>query len=106
MLENVWRELRSPYIQLLKIDTQGFDLEVLRGSIAVFDAGAINNVLVEMNFAPMYSDQPTPAEIITFLGMRELQLVGLYEVERQDHCIAWSTGLFSRTLWRSAPKNV
>lgn len=105
-LENLWRELNFPGIHLLKIDTQGFDLEVLRGGAALFDAGAINNVLIEMNFVPMYVGQPRPEEIIAFLAERELRLVGLYEVVRQQECIAWTTALFSKAPWRSFPKSV
>jgi FkbM family methyltransferase len=105
-LENLWRELKSPGIHLLKIDTQGFDLEVLHGGAAVFDAGAIDNVLIEMNFVPMYIGQPRPDEIMAFLAERELRLVGLYEVVRQEECIAWTTALFSKTPWRAFPKSL
>ncbi|MGD9657290.1 MAG: FkbM family methyltransferase [Methylocystis sp.] len=105
-LESIWRELGSPRIHLLKIDTQGFDLEVLHGSAAVFDAEAIDNVLIEMNFVPMYIGQPTPEAIMRFLAERELRLVGLYEVVRQEDCIAWTTGMFSKAPWRSFPKRL
>lgn len=104
-LENLWRELNFPGIHLLKIDTQGFDLEVLRGGAALFDAGAIDNVLIEMNFVPMYVGQPRPEEIIAFLAERKLRLVGLYEAVRQEECIAWTTALFSRAPWRAFPNS-
>ncbi|MDQ4077233.1 MAG: FkbM family methyltransferase, partial [Chloroflexota bacterium] len=40
---------RIDTIDLLKIDTQGFDLEVLSGATGALQAGIIRNVLVELN---------------------------------------------------------
>lgn len=84
-------------IALLKIDTQGYDLRVLQGATALFQAGAVDHVLIELNFLPLYEDQPAPDAIIAFLGSHGLQLVDFYEKCRRDQRIAWCTALFQKT---------
>src|SRR5262249_11352198 len=81
-LDSERREVGDPHIDLLKVDAQGFDMEVLRGCGGTFLSGAVDNVLVEMIFVPMYVGQPAPAEIMTFLAGQHLHLVGLYEIVR------------------------
>jgi FkbM family methyltransferase len=83
-------------VDLLKIDVQGFDLEVLLGATASLASGAVRNVLVELNFVPMYEGQASAAAIVELLGRHGLFLTDHYEKKRQGHTIAWSTALFSR----------
>lgn len=83
-------------IDLLKIDTQGYDLRVLQGSDHLFQTGSVNHVLVELNFLPLYDGQPTPEEIITFLRDHGLRLVDFYEKCRREQCVAWCTALFRK----------
>lgn len=83
-------------IDLLKVDTQGFELHVLRGAEAQFAAGRVRAVLVELNFADLYVGQPKPAEVITFLDERGLRLVDFYEKCRHNPLMGWCTALFTR----------
>lgn len=85
-------------IDLLKIDVQGFDLNVLKGSEYMLEKGKIKSILIEINFHPMYLNQAKPWEIIEFLARYNISLVGLYEISRSVHHpeqIAWCTALFS-----------
>lgn len=86
-------------IALLKIDTQGYDLRVLQGAAALFQAGAVDHVLIELNFLPLYESQPAPEEIIAFLRGHGLGLVDFYEKCRREQRLAWCTALFRRTKW-------
>jgi len=83
-------------IDLLKIDTQGYDLRVLHGAADLLQAGAIAHVLIELNFIPLYENQPAPAEIISFLAGHGLQLVDFYEKCRRGQRLAWCTALFRK----------
>jgi FkbM family methyltransferase len=83
-------------INLLKLDTQGYDLEVLHGAKGAFAAGIVENVLVELNFAPLYKLQASPVEIISYLDFYKLVLVDFYVKHRSGNGLAWCTALFSR----------
>lgn len=83
-------------IDLLKIDTQGFELHVLRGAERLFAIGAVGAVLVELDFATLYEAQAAPADVFAFLQRHDLHLVDLYEKCRRDSLLGWSTALFAR----------
>lgn len=86
-------------IDLLKIDTQGFDLEVLKGAEAMIVGKSVGGVLVELNFAPLYTDQCGPGQVIDWLCQRGFSLVGFYEEVRPSLVLSWATALFlPRTL--------
>jgi len=84
-------------IDLLKIDTQGFDFEVLKGATSLFAEGRIRHVLVELNYIPLYSGQCSPLEIENFLTAHGFRLVDLYEKVRTHTAIDWCTALFQHT---------
>jgi FkbM family methyltransferase len=83
-------------IDLLKIDTQGFDLRVRRGAAGLLQKGQITHVLIELNFLELYQGQANPAEIIAFLGQHGLHLVDFYEKCRQNQRLGWCTALFRK----------
>jgi len=83
-------------IDLLKIDTQGYDLRVLHGATKLLEAGSVTHVLIELNFLPLYESQSAPEEIISFLSRHGLQLVDFYEKCRREQRLAWCTALFRK----------
>jgi FkbM family methyltransferase len=83
-------------IDLLKIDTQGFDLRVLRGAVGLLRNRQITHVLIELNFLKLYQGQANPPEIIAFLGQYGLHLVDFYEKCRQQQRLGWCTALFRK----------
>jgi FkbM family methyltransferase len=85
-----------PRIGLLKIDTQGFDLDVLRGALTCLNRKIIDAVLVEVNFIEMYTNQCTFGEIERYLAGTGYGFVNLYEVVRTKSCIQWATALFTK----------
>lgn len=56
-------QLTTP--SLLKIDVQGFELEVLRGACSLLPE--IDEILVECSFVELYEGQPLADEVICFL---------------------------------------
>ena len=82
------------HIDLLKIDTQGFDLEVLRGAAKTLRRRAVDNLLVEVNFASLSKGQGSFGDIEQFLADKGYGLLTLYEVVRSNFCIRWATACF------------
>jgi FkbM family methyltransferase len=66
----------------LKLDTQGFDMEVLRGG-----SDSLSTVLAlqtEASVIGIYKGMPTYMEMIRYLGERGFELSGLYPVGRDS----------------------
>jgi hypothetical protein len=56
----------------IKIDTQGYELEVLKGAADVLEATAI--VEVEMSLVPLYGGAPMYQDVLDALGDRGFRL--------------------------------
>jgi FkbM family methyltransferase len=89
-------------IDLLKIDTQGYELRILQGASGLLAKGCVESVLVEINFAPLYDGQVWAHEMIGFLHERGLHLVDFYEKCRLNPHLGWCTALFTRRRPSSA----
>ena len=69
------QELINPKV-LVKIDVQGFELEVLKGSedlIKCFDY-----IYVECSYKELYESQPLVSEVVQFLFKKGFRLEGVY----------------------------
>lgn len=65
---------------LLKIDVQGFELEVLKGSAACLDF--FDSIYVEASFVQLYNGQPFASDIIDYLHQRDFRLRGIYNLSQ------------------------
>ena len=65
---------------MLKIDVQGFELEVLRGSHALL--GFFDWVYVEASFEPLYANQALAGDVTAFLEENGFVEEGRYNVSR------------------------
>lgn len=81
-------------VDLLKVDTQGFDLEVLAGATEMFKQGRVKLVLVELTFCDLYQGAPAVDEIMRFLRERGFKLVALYNMHYRHDVADWCDGLF------------
>jgi FkbM family methyltransferase len=68
-LENVEEFQSSRSLDLLKIDVQGYELEVLRGAESLLPRTRM--ILVELNLIDIYRDVPLMPEVISWLHSRE-----------------------------------
>jgi FkbM family methyltransferase len=82
-------------IDLLKSDTQGYDLEVLRGSERMFAEKRIKLVYLELTFAPLYENLPRFDQLYGFLTDRDFDLVGLYDLHYRNDKLGWADALFA-----------
>jgi FkbM family methyltransferase len=79
-LDQVWEDLVPEGRAFLKIDTQGFDLEVLRGAARSMDK--IVGILTEVPVNPIYEGMPSMSAVFSHLEGLEFQLTGLFPVTR------------------------
>jgi FkbM family methyltransferase len=70
------KELLHPV--LLKIDVQGFELEVLKGAERTLRE--IDGIYVELSFMQLYENQPLSWEVINWLRERGFVLTGVYHL--------------------------
>jgi FkbM family methyltransferase len=84
-------------IDILKIDTQGFDLEVLKGSERILQNGGVKLIFLEINFAAIYRGLPPVDEVLCFLRQRNFELMAFYRLVYKDNRIIWTDGLFRHT---------
>lgn len=81
-------------VDVLKTDTQGHDLAVLRGAEATISD--VRVVLAEITFVAMYEGAPRFDRLLSHMLDRDFQLAGLY-VTHQNGQAAWADALFVRS---------
>jgi FkbM family methyltransferase len=88
-LDNYCRKQNIPVIDLLKTDTEGYELHVLRGADELFRRRAIRSVLVEvaMRHSPVIPNHVPLAKAEALLKAHGLSLRGIYDVGyNSQHC--------------------
>ena len=93
-LDGYARENSLAAIEILKTDTQGFDLEVLKGARGLMAENRIHLVYTELIFSDLYRDIPPVDEFLRFMREHGFQLVSFYRFYHQNNRASWSDGLF------------
>jgi FkbM family methyltransferase len=83
-------------IDWLKIDAQGYDLNVLKGARQVLAEARVALVSLEVNFIPMYEGEGTFCEILSYMESRGYKLVDLYEKNYVNNTLSCCDLLFVR----------
>lgn len=83
-------------IDLLKVDTQGFDLNVLIGAKGMLQEKSISTILLEVNFVSMYKEQASFSELHAHLASHGYNLVDFYNHVWKDGRIAWCDACYTR----------
>ena len=82
-LDDVFGEAVGPLLEpvtFLKLDTQGFDLEVLHGASAVLDRVAA--VVTELPVVPIYEGMPSLVDALGHLRDLGFEITGMFPVTR------------------------
>lgn len=82
-LDDIFKDLKpeiDPGRTYLKIDSQGFDLEVLRGAQAWLNR--ISALQTELELLQLYANAPSHLEVMSFLRDRQFQMTGTFPVWR------------------------
>lgn len=85
-----------PKVDILKSDTQGYDLEVLKGADSALRQGKITLVYSEFIFSPMYRDLPSFDEMFRYLTDCGFVLVSIYNFHYQNDCASFADVLFAK----------
>jgi FkbM family methyltransferase len=86
-LDTLWPQLwngREPRRPFLKIDTQGWDLEVLEGATGVL--ASVPALLTELSVLPIYTDQPGYRVMLDRIQALGFALSGIFPVVRDRGC--------------------
>jgi FkbM family methyltransferase len=81
-------------IDLLKSDTQGFDLEVLKGADRMLAEHRIRLIYLEIIFSKMYENLPRADKIYAFMSDHGFELVSFYKTYFQNGRAGWTDALF------------
>jgi FkbM family methyltransferase len=82
-------------IDVLKIDTQGFDFEVLKGAERMLSNAQIRLVFMEVTFARLYEGLPRFDAIFGLLADRAYRLVAVYDHHRHNRILSWTDVMFA-----------
>jgi FkbM family methyltransferase len=88
------------YIDILKSDTQGYDLEVFKGAEDTIRAKKIGLIYFEIIFSDMYEDLPSFSQIYEYLTTRDFLLVSFYQFHYQKQLASWADALFVHKSYR------
>ena len=75
-------------IDLLKIDTEGYELNVLQGAGQLLDVGQVSFIYCEVGFQKSNNRNTSFYEIISFLELKEYYFYALYQIDSHD----WKAG--------------
>ena len=89
-------------IDILKIDTQGYDLEVLKGAISLIKHNHIHMILIEIVFWEMYKNMPPWDVTFRFLTDNNFKLISFYELTYKNHLASWTDALFINPQYKRA----
>jgi FkbM family methyltransferase len=84
------------HIDLLKTDTQGFELQVLQGCSRMMREKRIDFVTMEVIFSSMYEGISPFDEVYRLMLDNGFRLVSFYQFYHLDQLANWSDALFSR----------
>ena len=81
-------------IDVLKIDTEGFELEVFKGSINTFKQVKIGMIFFEASFSLGNENMPSFTDLYDFVIENDFELVSIYPVIHRNNMGAYTNILF------------
>lgn len=83
-------------IDFLKIDTQGYDYQVLLGGAEMLNRGKIDLVMAELVFDNMYEGMERCDVLLNYMFERNYKLVGFYDQNQRNGVLSWADVLLVR----------
>ena len=93
-LDDFVRQKEIDHVDVLKIDTQGFELEVFKGAGDLLRAGKIGLIYFELTLAEIYRGLPRMDVLLEYLLDRNYRLVLIDNMHYQDGLLSWMDALF------------
>ncbi|MCH8555205.1 MAG: FkbM family methyltransferase [Schleiferiaceae bacterium] len=88
-------EQKLQHINFLKVDTQGYDFEVLKGATGLLKRQAIDLVAIEHIFSDMYEKLPQLDEVLLYMRQHNYQMISIYTPVYQNNRVGWTDILFA-----------
>lgn len=86
-------------VHVLKINAEGYDLEILKGGRGLLAAGKIHLIFVEIAYKSLYQGQGNFIDLHAFLTGSGYTLVGCYETASTPTGESlWSNGLYVKSV--------
>jgi FkbM family methyltransferase len=82
-------------IDLLKLDTQGSELDILKGAVATLEH--VQVVMSEVEFNPFYEGQPLFGDVDRWMRDRGFELLALQDFNFCWHQLYWCDAYWTRT---------
>ncbi|MCP5424684.1 MAG: FkbM family methyltransferase [Gammaproteobacteria bacterium] len=84
-------------VNILKTDTQGAELRVLKGAVKLLTERRVDALYLEVIFAPLYEGQANFCQLLDYLTTVGYRLVSIYDLYRGNNGFAgWADALFIR----------
>jgi len=93
-LDKYCADRRLDHIDILKLDTQGTELSILKGGEALLKAQKIGLIYTEAYFKPQYKDQPMLYDIANYLKQFGYYLEGIYDPYYNERFMLWCDAIF------------
>ncbi len=93
-LDSFSQEHNIEFIDVLKSDTQGFELEVFKGAQQLMNENKIALIYFEFIFSDMYKELPKFHEVFQYLIENHFSLVTFYDQKYQQELVSWTDVMF------------
>lgn len=93
-IDQFCEEQNIKMIDVLKCDTQGFELEVFKGAKTSMLENRIGLLYFEVTFIDMYKELPTLSELYDFAVNHGFELVSIYPLKYKQNMAGWTDLLF------------
>ena len=92
-------------IDFIKLDTQGLELDILKGSDEILNSSLIG-LEVEMEFVQLYNDQPIFGGVVAYLESKKFQFIDFTHIQRWERFNFCQTGqaVFCDGLFLKTPE--
>lgn len=81
-------------IHILKSDTQGYEIEVLKGAIEMMKNNSIQLIYLEILFSDLYEGLQPFHDLAKLLSESNYRLVSFYQFHYQEDMASWADALF------------
>ena len=92
-------------IDILKTDTQGYDLQVLKGADGLLSEGRVGLIYTEIILGATYENAATFDELYALMRQHDYRLVTFYRISYRDNMASSTDALFARPDYLDSPKD-
>lgn len=106
-IDNYCAEREIFHINLLKIDTQGFDFEVLKGAAKMLASRSVDLIMTEITLSELYKGLPRLDAVYGFMADAGYALLGVYDQHTIGNVLGWADfGFINPALTNSSATSI